>query len=160
MRPGAATPFPGGNYHSTHRRPTCRTADVQVAFGIGVVAQLDRLLERMDAAADVLLEIALDRSVLPVLDRQGAQMRGPDNDDGTPGGLLFKPVVKASTRANCAEKILGLGGLVPVKRIETKDTTGEELDDAAAVLEGMHPDDQAEFRQMIKRRNAELDGEE
>ena len=32
-----------------------------------------------------------------------------------------------------------------------KDTTGEELDDAAAVLASMHPDDQAEFRQMIKQ---------
>lgn len=119
-----------------------------------------KMINAMDAAADVLLEIALDRSVLPVLDRQGEHMRGPPKEGGSPGDLLYKPVVKPSTRANCAEKILGLGGLVPVKRTEIIDRTGEELDEAAAVMESMHPDDLAEFRQIIKRRNRELDGEE
>lgn len=119
-----------------------------------------KLIDAMDAAADVLLEIALDRSVLPVLDRQGQHMRGPAKEDGSPGDLLYKPVVKPSTRANCAEKILGLGGLVPVKRTIIEDRTGEDLDEAAAVMESMHPDDLAEFRKMIKRRNRALDAEE
>jgi hypothetical protein len=118
-----------------------------------------KLINGMDSAADVLLEIALDRSVLPVLDRQGEHMRGPPGDDGSPGELLYRPVVRASTRANCAEKVLGLGGLVQVKRTETVDKTGEELDEAAAFMESMHPDDQAELREMLKRRNRALDEE-
>ncbi len=118
-----------------------------------------KMIDGMDQAADVLLEIALDRSVLPVLDRQGEHMRGPAGDDGSPGELLYRPVVRASTRANCAEKVMGLGGLVPVKRTEIIDRTGEDLDEAAAFMESMHPDDQAELREMLKRRNRALDEE-
>ncbi len=118
-----------------------------------------KMIDGMDQAADVLLEIALDRSVLPVLDRNGAHIRGPSGDDGEPGELMYRPVVRASTRANCAEKIMGLGGLVPVKRTETIDRTGEDLDEAAAFMESMHPDDQAELREMLKRRNRTLDEE-
>jgi hypothetical protein len=116
-----------------------------------------KMIDGMDAAADVLLEIALDRSVVPVLDRQGEHMRGPSGDDGSPGELLYKPVVRASTRANCAEKIMGLGGLVPVKRTIIEDRSSEDLDEAAAVAESLHPDDLAEFREIVKRRNRELD---
>jgi hypothetical protein len=119
-----------------------------------------KMIDGMDKAADVLLEIALDRSVVPVLDRQGEHMRGPAKEDGSPGELLYKPVVKPSTRANCAEKILGLGGLVPVKRTIIEDRSSEDLDEAAAVMESMHPDDLAEFRELVKRRNRQLDGEE
>lgn len=116
-----------------------------------------KMIDGMDQAADVLLEIALDRSVLPVLDRQGEHMRGPGGDDGGQGDLLYRPVVRASTRANCAEKIMGLGGLVPVKRTEIINRTDEDLDEAATFMESMHPDDQAELREMIKRRNRALD---
>lgn len=116
-----------------------------------------KMIDGMDAAADVLLEIALDRSVLPVLDRQGEHMRGPAGDDGSPGELLYRPVVRASTRANCAEKVMGLGGLVPVKRTEIVDRTDEDLDEAAAFMESLHPDDLIELRKMIKRRNRALD---
>lgn len=119
-----------------------------------------KMIDGMDKAADVLLEIALDRSVVPVLDRQGEHMRGPAKEDGSPGELLYKPVVKPSTRANCAEKILGLGGLVPVKRTIIEDRSSEDLDEAAAAMESMHPDDLAEFRELVKRRNRQLDGEE
>jgi hypothetical protein len=119
-----------------------------------------KMIDGMDKAADVLLEIALDRSVVPVLDRQGEHMRGPAGDDGSPGELLYRPVVRASTRANCAEKILGLGGLVPVKRTIIEDRPTEDIDEAAAVMESMHPDDLAEFREIVKRRNRQLDGEE
>lgn len=118
-----------------------------------------KMIDGMDQAADVLLEIALDRSVLPVLDRQGEHMRGPAGEDGSPGELLYKPVVRASTRANCAEKIMGLGGLVPVKRTEIIDRTDEDLDEAAAFMESLHPDDLADLREMIKRRNRALDEE-
>jgi hypothetical protein len=118
-----------------------------------------QLVDGMSLAAGVLMEIMLDRSMLPVLDRQGEHMRGPAGPNGEPGELLFKPVVKPSTRANCAEKVLGLAGLVPVKRVEVADTTGEELDAAAAALENMHPDDLDEFAAIVKRRNAKLDSE-
>ncbi len=119
-----------------------------------------KMIDAMDQAADVLLEIALDRTVVPVLDRQRNHMIGPPGPDGEPGEPLYKPVVRASTRANCAEKIMGLAGLVPVKRTIIEDRTGDDLDEAAAVMESMHPDDLAEFRDIVKRRNRKLDDEE
>ncbi len=119
-----------------------------------------KMINNMDQAAGVLVEVMLDRSVLPVLDRQGVHIRGPAGDDGSPGELMYRPVVQPSTRAIAAEKVLGLGGLVPVKRTIIEDRTGEDLDEAAAFMESLHPDDLAELRDMIKRRNRELDGEE
>jgi hypothetical protein len=118
-----------------------------------------KLINNMDQAAGVLVEVMLDRSVLPVLDRQGAHIRGPAGDDGSPGELMYRPVVQPSTRAIAAEKVLGLGGLVPVKRTIIEDRTDEDLDEAAAFMESMHPDDQAELREIVKRRNRALDKE-
>ncbi len=104
---------------------------------------LQKMVDRSDEAAEVLYEIMTDRSVLPVLDRQGEQVRGPD------GEPLYKPVVKPSTRAMCAEKILGIGGLVPVKRTETVDRTGESLDAAAAVLQSMSPKQLVQLQKIL-----------
>jgi hypothetical protein len=94
---------------------------------------LQTIIDRSSEAADVLYEIMTDRRVLPVLDRHGEHMLDGD------GNKMYKPVVKPSTRAMCAEKILGIGGLVPVKRTETIDRTAESLDAAAAVLQSMSP---------------------
>jgi hypothetical protein len=114
---------------------------------------LQKLIDGMDAASDVLLEIMLDRSKLPILDRHGKPELDAD------GNKMYKYQVKPSTRALCAEKVLGIGGLAPVKRTEIVDTTGENLDEAAAVLESMHPDDLKAFMTRLRRRNRELDGE-
>jgi hypothetical protein len=113
---------------------------------------LQRMIDNMDAAAGVLLEIMLDRSKLPILDRHGKPELDAD------GNRMFKYQVKPSTRAQCAEKVLGIGGLAPVKRTEIVDTTSENLDEAAAVLESMHPDDLDAFMIRLRKRNKEIDG--
>lgn len=92
-----------------------------------------RLVEMIDDAVTVLHGVMMDQRQIPILDRQGVHMEGPD------GELLYRPLVKASTRAQAAEKILGIAGLVPVKRTETVDRTAESLDAAAAVLRSMSP---------------------
>jgi hypothetical protein len=117
------------------------------------------LVNAMPVAVKTLLGVMTDDRVLPVLDRQGEHMRGPDGEDGSPGELLYKPVVKPSTRVNAALSALGLAGLVPVKRTIIEDRSEEELDEAAAYVESMHPDDVAELREIVKRRNRQLDGE-
>jgi hypothetical protein len=90
-----------------------------------------RLIDYIDEAISVLHRVMTDGRQLPILDRNGEQILGPD------GEPLYRPLVRASTQANCAEKILGIAGLVPVKRMETVDRTGESLDAAAAVLRSM-----------------------
>lgn len=112
---------------------------------------LQRLVDSMDQAVVVLLDIMADNSQVPVLDRQGEQM----TDDE--GNGLYRYQVRASTRAQCAEKVLALGGLVPTKRTVVMDRTCEELDEAASVLESMHPDDLDEFMAIVQRRNRARD---
>jgi hypothetical protein len=92
-----------------------------------------RLVGMIDDAITVLHSVMMDNNVIPIKDRDGNQMTGID------GNPLFKPMVKASTRANCAEKILGIAGLVPVKRMVVEDKSAEALDAAAAVLRSMSP---------------------
>ncbi len=91
------------------------------------------LIDMMDDAVSVLHSVMMDTGRIPIKDRDGNQLKDLD------GNPLYKPMVKASTRANCAEKILGIAGLVPVKRMETVDRTAESLDAAAAVLRSMSP---------------------
>ncbi len=62
--------------------------------------------------------------------------RKQEYPDGEP---RFKPLVKASTRAQSAQTLLGIGGLVAVKRTEYIDRTPESLDEAAALLRTMSP---------------------
>lgn len=113
-----------------------------------------KMIDGMDAAADVLLEIMLDRSRLPEYDRQGEQIVDGD------GNEVYRYQVRASTRANCAEKVLGLGGLVQVKRTIMEDRSTEDVDEAAADMEAMHPDDLEEARARHKRRLHMLDDDE
>jgi hypothetical protein len=87
----------------------------------------------IDDAITVLHSVMMDSNVIPIKDRDGNQIKD------TEGNPLFKPMVKASTRANCAEKILGIAGLVPVKRMVVEDKSAEALDAAAAVLRSMSP---------------------
>lgn len=88
---------------------------------------------------DVLYAIATDVSVIPVLDRHGKPDLGPATDEHPDGEPRFKPLVKASTRAQAAQTLLGIGGLVAVKRTEYIDRTPESLDEAAALLRTMSP---------------------
>jgi hypothetical protein len=92
-----------------------------------------RLVEMIDDAVSVLHEVMTDASKVPIKDRDGNQMQGPD------GELLFKPMVKASTRMEAAKAVLGIAGLVPVKRMVVEDKSAEALDAAAAVLRSMSP---------------------
>ncbi len=96
-----------------------------------------QLVDAIPRAVKTLVDIMEDTRQLPILDRQGNQMRGAATKEGKPGALLFKSLVKASTRANCAEKVLGIAGLVPVKRMIVEDRSGEALDAAANVLRAM-----------------------
>ena len=98
-----------------------------------------QLVDAIPRAVKTLVDIMEDTRQLPILDRQGNQMRGAATKEGKPGALLFKPLVKASTRANCAEKVLGIAGLVPVKRMIVEDKSAEALDAAAAILRSMSP---------------------
>lgn len=110
---------------------------------------MQRVVDMMDDAITVLHEVMMDDRKLPVLDRQGLQMRGPGGPGGKPGDLLYRPLVKASTRAMCAEKILGIGGLVPVKRTEVVDRTGEQLDAASSVIQALTPQQRAQLRDIL-----------
>lgn len=100
-----------------------------------------QLIDAIPKAVKVLMDIMEDERELPILDRQGNHQKDAD------GEFMFKPLVKASTRANCAEKILGIAGLVPVKRMETIDRTAESLDEAAAITRAMTP---AQLEALIK----------
>lgn len=113
-----------------------------------------KMIDGMDAAADVLLEIMLDRSQLPEYDRQGKQKLDAD------GNEIFRHQVRASTRANCAEKVLGLGGLVPVKRTINEERTTADIDEAASDMESMHPDDLEAARAAHKRRHCSSDADD
>jgi len=108
-----------------------------------------RLVDMMDDAVTVLHDVMTDDRQLPILDRQGEQLRGPAPAEGEPGPLLYRPLVKASTRAMCAEKILGIAGLVPVRRTEVVDRTGEQLDAAANVIRAMTPAQRAQLLDIL-----------
>lgn len=90
-----------------------------------------RMVEWIDEAAETLHEIMIDKGLLPILDRQGNHATDANKNK------LYRPMVKASTRMEAAKAILGIAGLVPVKRIETVDRSGEQLDAAANVLRAM-----------------------
>jgi hypothetical protein len=92
-----------------------------------------KVVDYLDTAVDVLYSIMTDKRQLPIFDRQGEQVKDVN------GEPMFKPLVRASTRAQAAEKILGIGGLVAVKRTELVDRTAESLDAAAAVLRTLSP---------------------
>lgn len=90
-----------------------------------------RVIDWMGEAAGVLHTIMTDNRVVPVLDRHGKVMRAPD------GELMVKPMVKPSTKVVCAKSLLGMGGLVEVKRTEHIDRTQESLDQAAQVIDSL-----------------------
>lgn len=105
---------------------------------------LQVMIDRCNEAADVLYEIMTDTRSQPILNRQGEPLIDPNT-----GEAMVKPLVKASTRAMCAEKILGIGGLVPVKRTEMVDRTSEGLDAAAAVLQSMSPSQLEQLQKIL-----------
>ena len=94
---------------------------------------LQRIVDISDEAISVVYDIMTDKGKLPLLNRQGEHAV----DDK--GNKIWKPTVKASTRLEAAKTILGIGGLVPVKRMEHIDKSGEQLDAAANVLRAMSP---------------------
>lgn len=104
-----------------------------------------KFIDRMNDAADTLYEIMMDKRKIPILDRQGEPVKDEQ------GRKLYKPMVRASTRAMCAEKLLGIAGLVPVKRTETVDRTGEALDEAAQAIATMSPAQLEEFMDILKK---------
>jgi hypothetical protein len=106
-----------------------------------------RLVGMIDDAVTVLHEVMTDTSSIPIKDRDGNQMQGPD------GELLFKPMVKASTRMEAAKAVLGIAGLVPVKRMVVEDKSAEALDAAAAVLRSMSPKQVDQFLTILDEDN-------
>lgn len=108
---------------------------------------LQTILDRMQIAIDKVFDVLTDDSKLPVLDRQGEHLTGPD------GEPLYRPVVKPSTQLMAAQLVLGIGGLVAVKRTETINRTGEDLDRAAGIMSTMTPE-------QLKRLVADLQSSE
>jgi hypothetical protein len=126
-------------------------ADLKEALGKRELVReraTQRLVDMMDDAVTILYDVMMDDRKLPVLDRQGEQLADED------GNKLFRPLVKASTKVMCAEKILGIGGLVPVKRTEVVDRTGEQLDAAANVIAAMSPAQVARFIEIMDEDDA------
>lgn len=94
---------------------------------------MQSIIDSMPAAAEKCLRIMTDDRKLPILDRQGQHMI----DEA--GRKLYRPLVKASTQLEAAKLLLGIGGAVPVKRTETIDRSGEELDEVAAMVAKLTP---------------------
>lgn len=107
---------------------------------------LQSIIDKMQIAIDKVFDVLTDDRKLPVLDRQGEQMLGPD------GEPLYRPIVKPSTQLQAAQVVLGIGGLVAVKRTETIDRTGEDIDRAAGVMSTMTP---AQLKRLVKDLKAE-----
>ena len=95
---------------------------------------LQTIIDRMHTAIDKVFSVMTDDRQLPVFDRQGEQVIGPD------GKPCYKPLVKASTQLQAAQMILGIGGLVAVKRTEVVNKTAEDIDRAAGIMSTMTPD--------------------
>jgi hypothetical protein len=92
------------------------------------------------------LEIARDKRVLPILDRQGNHIMDPD------GKKMYKPVTRQSTRLEAIKWLTGLVGHVPVKRTEIVDRTGDDIDELTELLATVHPDDLDNFMDSLRRR--------
>ena len=98
---------------------------------------LQKMIDAMDLATDVLIQIMTDTQAIPVLDRQG-----------NPVGE--RPLVAASTKLEAASKLLGIAGLVPVKRLEMVDTSGEALDEAADLARSLSDSQLAGMIEILK----------
>lgn len=94
---------------------------------------LQSMVDRMQETSDLLWGIITDAERLPVLDRHGEPLKDKD------GNPITKPTVKASTRLEAMKTLLGITGLVPVKRLEHVDKTAEGLDAAANVIRTLTP---------------------
>jgi hypothetical protein len=94
---------------------------------------LQRLVDISPEAVEVVYRIMTDDTKLPILNRQG------EHATDKKGNLLWKPGVRASTKLEAAKTALGIAGLVPVRRMEHVDRSGEQLDAAANVLRAMTP---------------------
>jgi len=91
------------------------------------------LVDALPIAIQTMLNIMLDQTKIPILNRDGSPMTDPD------GNQLFRFVVRASTRLDAAKTVSAIAGLVPVKRMEVKDTSGETLDEAAGLIKSLTP---------------------
>jgi hypothetical protein len=94
---------------------------------------LQSMIGRMLRTSDLLWGIITDAERLPVLDRHGDPLKDKA------GNAITKPTVKASTRLEAMKTLLGIAGLVPVKRTEFVDRTAEGLDAAANVIRTLTP---------------------
>ncbi len=121
-------------------------AQLREAFGQREIVKeraLQTLIDRMHEAAETLYAIMTDDKSVPILDRHGEIAL---DENGEP---LQRPTVKASTRLEAAKTLLGLAGLVPVKRTEHVDKTAEQLDQAAAVLRTCSPEQLEAFMEIL-----------
>lgn len=114
-------------------------------------ACMQRFVDRLNDACDTLYHIMMDKRNIPIMDRQGNHVTDEH------GHKLYKPMVRASTRAMAAEKILGIGGLVPVKRMEVTDKSGEALDEAAQAIATMTPEQLIAYREILAGDNDTTD---
>ena len=94
---------------------------------------LQMLVDWLPEAAQTLYDIMTDSDRLPILDRHGEQALDPD------GQPMYKPAVAVSTRLEAAKALMGIGGMVPVRRTEHVDRTEESLDAAANVVRSLSP---------------------
>jgi hypothetical protein len=89
------------------------------------------IIDILPEAAGVLVDVMRDDRTVPVLDRHGKQQLDAE------GRVMSRPLVKPSTRVVCAKTLLGIGGLVEVKRTEHIDRSAEQLDQAAQVIDSL-----------------------
>ena len=98
---------------------------------------LQRLIDAMDLATDVLIQIVTSTETIPILDRHGK-------------AVGVRPLVAASTKLEAASRILGIAGLVPIKRTEVVETTGEALDEAADLARSLTDDQLSAMIEILK----------
>lgn len=112
------------------------------------------VIDVLPEAAQVLVKVMRDDRTIPVLDRHGKQQKDGD------GNVMSRPLVRASTRVMCAKTLLGIGGLVEVKRTEHVDRSAEQLDQAAQVIDSLGVEELEVVMQMLDQADKRvLDGE-
>jgi hypothetical protein len=94
---------------------------------------MQQVIDALPNALRTILSIMNDDNRIPILNRDGSQMKDAD------GNALYRPTVQASTKLAAAQALAGIAGLVPVKRMEVKDTSGETLDEAAGLIKALTP---------------------
>lgn len=105
---------------------------------------LQRLVMAANKASDTIIGLASGRmpkgQTTPVFDRHGERVG-------------VRPLVAPSTCLQAAIRIHESIGIVPPKRIEIVDTTGEALDEAAALAGSMDDETLRAVTELLKRAN-------